>query len=504
MDMHSASNITSRVYPNISDHHMVKYYASSILVLVATTLLAIRVLTKPISNVPLVNPPNFFEVTATRRKLHALTSARSLLSKAYEEFPNKCFRFMAEFAEVVVLPPEFANDIRNDERFDFTGFVRQLIPSQIYGLDAFRGGSHTLKAVVQRDLTKSLSKDYQPALTEWHTLTTRDMVLHLVARVSSRVFLGSELCRNEQWLRVTREYTVASFSSAEQMRLWPAPLRRIASYFHPGCRHAASLLKEARQCMEPVLERRKRERASGNYIPYNDAIEWFEAAAANGDEYDPVFAQLILSAAAIHTTTDLLCQVIGDLAQNPEFIEPLRQESIQSLSEGGWKKTTLYNMKLMDSCIKESQRMKPVSLLAMRRLVTEDVKLPDGTFIPKGSLSAVSSDRMWDATVYENPNKWDGARSFNKRKLEGQENAAQFVTTGPDHLAFGHGKHACPGRFFAANEIKILLVHILLKYDFKLHDRKPVTRRFGLTLGTDVSVKVDVRRRQEEIDLDSF
>lgn len=36
------------------------------------------------------------------------------------------------------------------------------------------------------------------------------------------------------------------------------------------------------------------------------------------------------------------------------------------------------------------------------------------------------------------------------------ETEALLVTTSPNHLAFGHGKHACPGRFFAATEIKII------------------------------------------------
>ncbi|KAK8030950.1 ent-kaurene oxidase [Apiospora arundinis] len=37
-------------------------------------------------------------------------------------------------------------------------------------------------------------------------------------------------------------------------------------------------------------------------------------------------------------------------------------------------------------------------------------------------------------------------------------------------MAFGYGKHACPGRFFAANEIKLILAHILLQYDLRMPD----------------------------------
>ena len=72
--------------------------------------------------------------------------------------------------------------------------------------------------------------------------------------------------------------------------------------------------------------------------------------------------QLSLSFAAIHTTTELVSQVMVDLCQNPEIIGELRQEMAKALGEGGWKKTSLYNMKLLDSVIKESLRLKPAAI----------------------------------------------------------------------------------------------------------------------------------------------
>jgi len=44
----------------------------------------------------------------------------------------------------------------------------------------------------------------------------------------------------------------------------------------------------------------------------------------------------------------------------------------------------------------------------------------------------------------------------------------QFVSVSPNSLGFGYGRHACPGRFFAANEIKLLLIHAMLTYDMGL------------------------------------
>lgn len=191
-------------------------------------------------------------------------------------------------------------------------------------------------------------------------------MLQLIARISSRVFLGEELCRDEAWLRITREYTITAFRAAEELRVYPVLVRYIVHWFMPSCQKARALVKEARRVIGPVIEQRRRARkeAEANGLEYKapeDAIEWFEAEA-HGAAYDPPNAQLIMSIAAIHTTTDLTCQTLTCIAQHPEIIGELREEIRSALAEGGWQKTTLYNMKLLDSVIKESQRLKPIGL----------------------------------------------------------------------------------------------------------------------------------------------
>lgn len=197
---------------------------------------------------------------------------------------------------------------------------------------------------------------------EWQAKPLRETVLRLIARISSRVFLGDELCRNEDWLKVTREYTVDSFRAAEELRLWPASVRFAVHWFLPSCRKARDHVATARRVIKPVLEkRREQKKVDGDKVDFDDALEWFEKEA-KGTPYDPAVAQLVLSMAAIHTTTDLICQVLTDLTRHPEMLQPVRDEIIGALQDGGWKKTSLYNMKLLDSVIKESQRMKPIGV----------------------------------------------------------------------------------------------------------------------------------------------
>jgi cytochrome P450 len=75
-----------------------------------------------------------------------------------------------------------------------------------------------------------------------------------------------------------------------------------------------------------------------------------------------------------------------------------------------------------------------------------------------------------DDDIYPNASTFDAFRFSKLREQPGNENRHQFVTTSPTHINFGHGKDACPGRFFAAQEIKLLLAHTLQNYDIRLED----------------------------------
>lgn len=52
--------------------------------------------------------------------------------------------------------------------------------------------------------------------------------------------------------------------------------------------------------------------------------------------------------------------------------------------------------------------------------------------------------------------------------------------TDHDHLfRLGHGRHACPGRFYAAAELKVVLAEILSTYDIKLCEGYSKSRPLG-------------------------
>lgn len=124
------------------------------------------------------------------------------------------------------------------------------------------------------------------------------------------------------------------------------------------------MLKLTQDVLNPHIQRRDKIKADaakeGRTVVYNDCIEWF--AREYKGNYDPAIEQMTLTLVANHTTADLTQQAMLDIAAHPYLFKPLREEIIRVLSTDGLKKTSLYKLKLMDSVLKETQRMKPVMI----------------------------------------------------------------------------------------------------------------------------------------------
>ncbi|KAI1456218.1 cytochrome P450 [Annulohypoxylon moriforme] len=426
----------------------------------------------------------------------------------------------------IVLSNKFADELRNHPSLDFNKAFAKDFPIHYPGFDGFRvglGDDELIQETVRVKLTQSLNlitedlvDETSDALhvvfgenEEWTTRLIRDDMLEIVARLSSRVFLGRGICRNRRWLDISKSYTVDSFVASRLMRAVPALFRPIAYLLIPQCRTLRKSVQDARDLIEPEVERRKAAvdaaKAAGKKPPkVADTIGWMYEVA-RGKKTDFVAGQLSLTTAAIHTTTETSCSAVFDICEYPDVAQQLREEIIQVIGEHGWAKTSLYKLKLMDSFLKEGQRLRPMGNSTMHRYVQNDIKISDGTVLPKGSRMIVATNFM-DPTLYPEPEKFDAARFLKMRQQPGQENSWQLVTTNSAHTLFGHGQHACPGRFFASNEVKIALCHMLLKYDWRFvpGESRPEPTSFEAGNGVDQASRVQVRRRKAEIDLDNI
>ncbi|KZL64415.1 cytochrome P450 [Colletotrichum tofieldiae] len=448
-----------------------------------------------------------------------LKNGRAMLARGMKDYGGKPFRVNTGLGGgVIILNPSVMPEVRNDYRFDSTKFLLQYWQAGIPGFEPYIAlGTEILHNVIKWNLTpagiaklnKPLSDEATAALKdiltdddEWHEVLLGDVLIRIVARVSSVIFLGPELCRNPGWLNITVNYTSKATNAAKVLRQWPVFLYRIIHWFLPECQEVRRMVVEGRKTIAPILEKRRSQKAVNPSVEYHDSLDWYESAAKKmGVNYDAAAQQLGLSISAILTSNDLMSQSIMDLCRNPEMFEPLRKEIRSVFGDGGWKPTSLYNMKLLDSVLKETLRLKPVAAVAMGRRVMSDVQLKDGTRLPSECGIALSAEKMWDPDIYENPKNYNGYRFLRMREDSEQgEKTAQLVSTSPEHLGFGLGIHACPGRFFGANTVKLVMCHLLLKYDIKLATNTSTEPlEFGFSMLANPTTKVLIRRRKEEV-----
>jgi cytochrome P450 len=270
-----------------------------------------------------------------------------------------------------------------------------------------------------------------------------------------------------------------------------AILRMLPEYLKPAVmRIISNLPSQFQQEMEflrPMFEERlakMKDLGEGEWGDRpDDILLWLMSEAKGAEKSLDGLARRMLAVnfAAIHTTSLTFTQALYRLLANPEYIEPLRQDVEAAVAEEGWTKAGLDKMYKIDSFLRETQRLEGLGLVVLVRLAMRPFTFSNGITVPAGTVVAAPLSAIHtDAEIYPNPDEFDGFRfaKLRERDGDGMTNRHQTGTTSITHMPFGHGRLACPGRFFATLEMKALLAHIVITYDLKLEEGKKVPRPF--------------------------
>ncbi|KAF8844184.1 cytochrome P450 [Paxillus ammoniavirescens] len=135
---------------------------------------------------------------------------------------------------------------------------------------------------------------------DWKSVPALQTVQEVVCRTSNRVFVGLPLCRNADWIDLNVQFT----------------------------------------------------------LDVNDFLSWLmdHPEASESSVKDLTLRILAVNFAAIHSFT----QALYNLAANPQYIEPLREEVESIVEKDGWSQRALVKMRKIDSFLKESQRIEGI------------------------------------------------------------------------------------------------------------------------------------------------
>lgn len=207
-------------------------------------------------------------------------------------------------------------------------------------------------------------------------------------------------------------------------------------------------------------------------------LSWL-ASLVTGKDRDPetiAHVLVLIALASVHTTLLRMVNVLYDVtAAEPGLKEELMTEISDEVVRG-WSPDSYDRLERLDSVLRESQRLSPPTMLGLKRLFQEPYTFKDGTRIPAGTYTCLPIHAIENDPAYtENPDEYDGLRSYRAKqdlKLDGKHDKASlkpflFSTPTPSILGFGHGKTACPGRFFASCVIKMVVVKMFSEYEFQ-------------------------------------
>ncbi|RIB00248.1 cytochrome P450 [Gigaspora rosea] len=284
-----------------------------------------------------------------------------------------------------------------------------------------------------------------------------DTIVQIMAKLTINLALGQECAQFEDLVSIFAELATITL----RMKFVPP----ILSFIHPSVhKYFVSLpLKNAidrhknifiQRC-KPIVEERilQRKKLGEKYIRKDDIFDYFinelqlDFVDDKFMDYFYVHVYLLIYASN-NTTTKFFASTFYDYCGRPELWKELYEEQlkIHNESNGNLGIDDVDKMVKLDCFVKESFRHS-ADIASLPHIVNADsYTFSNGATIPK--------DR--DVFLYMQD------INFNNK----------FYGETSDDFQPKRGKHACPGRVYAVNVIKILLHEAILKYKIRTESGK--------------------------------
>ncbi|KAI6098493.1 cytochrome P450 [Pisolithus sp. B1] len=441
-----------------------------------------------------------------------VSNASQILQEGYAKHKETPFRVPTLNRWIVVIGRSHLEDIKNsmDDELSLTETANDSIKADyLFGPEIGANPYHI--SIVRIHLTRNLGLYYPDIRDEvytafeelldlkdnaWKSVVAAETVREIVCRVSNRTFVGLPLCRDADWIDLNSRFAIDLATDANILKMFPMFLVPLVSKILPN---TAASIRRAMKHLDPIIKERlscMRERGDDWCDKPNDVLQWLIDEKQESSTKQLTLRVLTINFASIHT----FAQALYNLAAHPQYVQPLREEVEAVIRQHGWTKEAIALMRKVDSFLAETLRLEGVTTTSVQRKAMKNLTLSDGTFIPMGThLSVLTHAIHHDSAVYENPGVFDPFR-FSRLHDNESENARHgMVTVTRDYFPFGYGKHACPGRFLACNELKTMLAHILTSYDVKFEDSisRPTSMHWDLNIIADPTARVMFRKRTD-------
>ncbi|KAI1803417.1 cytochrome P450 [Daldinia bambusicola] len=471
----------------------------------------------------------------------SIISTRTFASNGYVKFSKALDRPYAlpttwTGKAVVIVPPSQMHQLltrpdkqANSEITNIPGLVETVqMPFVISDPDIYQNTIHF--DVVRRKMTKKDMRFFAPITEEevglayediwgtseeWKTINGWDACGKVIARAAQRILIGLPLGRDAKLLEASRLYANSVLLGGALMNCFPPFLRKFLGPI--VALRSRYLQARCVNMLVPIVNERLRifnAPKQDKEVP-EDFLQWLIATASKDgpEQLDAtrIANRLIaLMTPLIFAVCYVFSHAVLDVYGSPdkqEFISGLHAECKEVSEKHAGLGTTeaVDSLYRIDSTIRESMRTSDVAVTNLFRDVSAgEVDLGHGITVTKGIRMAFPTQNIhMDPEHYENPETFDAfrfSRGFEGLDEAGLQVRAQerelIVTPTLSFLPLGYGRHACPGRWFAAQTMKQALAYIVLNYDVELIWKPMARKSLVNTMVPSVNAKMRIRRKK--------
>ncbi len=230
-------------------------------------------------------------------------------------------------------------------------------------------------------------------------------------------------------------------------------------------------LKASLNAIEEIINqfiKDAKQRLTNNSDLHENPSNFLEALLIESEKEDTVFDEKTLYGNVIamllageDTTSNTLSWTLYYLAQHPEIVEKIRNESNSYSGSVPSGYDQLTNLKYTNAAIQEAIRLKPTTPIlffqANEDTVVNNLSIPKNTrIILQNSYASMQDDNFSDAKMFD-PNRWIKSecpyhQNHNPKTIK----------------AFGGGSRLCPGMHLSMIEMTTVISSICKQFDISL------------------------------------
>ncbi|KXJ90273.1 hypothetical protein Micbo1qcDRAFT_164808, partial [Microdochium bolleyi] len=288
-------------------------------------------------------------LSRARANLSSFFRLKDLLNEGYNEYSKRDQTYVLPYylngPEVILPPSQMAwllsqpDSVLSQDQvnrqflqaefvFAHATMVEDPVHPEVIQQELTRKLANFIPGIVQ-EMEQSLADNWGKAEGDWVEVGMYDTLLDTITRLSLRVFIGEDLCRNPALIKACQSFNRKVAIPAAAISMFPAVLKPFVAPFFTAYDYIQYL--RCRRIILPILKSRLRS-LQKNELPVsdmkapNDYLQW----AINHAVSKPVINRLeldehvitsrfaVLCFAAIQSSVITLTNVIFDIVSSPE------------------------------------------------------------------------------------------------------------------------------------------------------------------------------------------